>query len=72
MRGRPRDPSAAAFARGTRTLVGEQRLIEIVGGGNGSLSLLPSRQFGVRLEARRVKNMDKEAHHSADCEGDGR
>ena len=36
-----------------------------------SLSLLPLRQFGVHLEARRVKNMDKEAHHGADCEGDG-
>jgi hypothetical protein len=36
-----------------------------------SLSLLPLRQFEVRLEARLVKKMDKEAHHGADCEGDG-
>ena len=35
------------------------------------LSLLPLRQFGVRLEARGVKNMDKEAHYGADGEGDG-
>ena len=70
-------PPARSQRCGPRTrhpypLIGEQRLIEIVGGGNGSLSLLPLRQFGVRLEARHVKNMDKEAHHGADCEGNGR